>query len=250
MPRPKSALGERAGAAGLDGGHQLLRHGLAQPDGLAVLVHAAHVQKRQLHLVQRVVVGHVGKAAALHQARDDLDPFAHAVDAVEGAAARPMEQALQGLRRAVDGDAAAGDLAFLADDRRIAAGAALGHMPRGPAPSGRRDSTGPSTSGMTSPALRTMTVLPTRTSLRCTSSSLCRVARATVEPATTTGSSSATGRDTPVRPTCTVMSRRMVRLSSGGNLNAMAQRGARAVYPMASCWQRIELTFTTTPSIS
>ena len=94
-----------------------------------------------------------------------------------------------------------------------------------------------------------MTVSPTRTSLRCTSSSLCSVARATVEPATTTGSSSATGVSTPVRPTCTVMSRRMVVFSSGGNLNAMAQRGARAVYPMASCCTN-ELTFTTTPSIS
>ena len=82
---------------------------------------------------------------------------------------------------------------------------------------------------MTSPALRTITVSPTRTSLRRTSSSLCSVARATVEPATTTGSISATGVSLPVRPTCTAMSRRSVVFSSGGNLNAMAQRGARAV---------------------
>ena len=97
------------------------------------------------------------------------------------------------------------------------------------ASAGRSASTGPSTSGITSPALRTMTVSPTRTSLRCTSSSLCSVARATVEPATTTGSSSATGVSLPVRPTCTVISRNSVVFSSGGNLNATAQRGARAV---------------------
>ena len=113
----------------------------------------------------------------------------------------------------------------------------------------RRESTGPSTSGITSPAFRTMTVSPTRTSLRCTSSKLCSVARATVEPATTTGTSSATGVSAPVRPTCTVMSRRSVVFSSGGNLNAMAQRGARAVNPMAR-WRAKSFTFTTTPSIS
>ena len=97
------------------------------------------------------------------------------------------------------------------------------------ASSGRKLSTGPNTSGITSPALRTMTVSPTRTSLRSTSSSLCSVARATVDPATSTGSISATGVSLPVRPTCTVMSRKSVVFSSGGNLNAMAQRGARAV---------------------
>ena len=102
---------------------------------------------------------------------------------------------------------------------------------------------------MTSPALRTMTVSPTRTSLRRTSSWLCSVARATVEPATTTGSSSATGVSTPVRPTCTVMSRSSVVFSSGGNLKAMAQRGARAVKPISACRAK-ESTFTTTPSIS
>ncbi len=36
--------------------------------------------------------------------------------------------------------------------------------------------TGPTTSGITSPALRTITVSPMRTSLRATSSSLCSVA--------------------------------------------------------------------------
>ena len=58
---------------------------------------------------------------------------------------------------------------------------------------------------MTMPALRMTTVSPMRMSLRRISSSLCSVARATVEPCTKTGSSSATGVSTPVRPTWTVM---------------------------------------------
>ena len=85
--------------------------------------------------------------------------------------------------------------------------------------------------------------------MRAISSTLWSVARAIVEPATVTGSNSATGVSTPVRPTCTRISRRTVRLSSGGNLNAIAQRGARAVKPSASCWAK-ESTFTTTPSMS
>ena len=58
---------------------------------------------------------------------------------------------------------------------------------------------------MTMPALRMTTVSPMRMSLRRISSSLCSVAREIVEPCTKTGSSSATGVSTPVRPTCTVM---------------------------------------------
>ncbi len=96
----------------------------------------------------------------------------------------------------------------------------------GGAPAGRIPGTGPTTSGMTSPALRTMIVSPTRTSLRWTSSSLCSVALAMVDPATSTGSNSASGVSAPVRPTCTRISRRIVVFSSGGNLNAIAHRGA------------------------
>ena len=55
-------------------------------------------------------------------------------------------------------------------------------------PSGRSGSTGPSTSGITSPALRRITVSPGRTSLRLTSCALWRVAFSTVEPATRVGS--------------------------------------------------------------
>ena len=85
-------------------------------------------------------------------------------------------------------------------------------------PLGRLVRTGPTTSGMTSPALRTNTVSPGRTSRRATSSWLCRVARPTVEPATSTGSSIANGVATPVRPIDTWMSLSRVVRSSGGYL--------------------------------
>ena len=59
----------------------------------------------------------------------------------------------------------------------------------GCASGGRRSSTTPTICGITSPARCTMTVSPTRTSLRRISSSLCRVARCTTTPPTVTGSS-------------------------------------------------------------
>ena len=99
---------------------------------------------------------------------------------------------------------------------------------------GRLATTGPTTSGMTSPARRTTTVSPGRTSLRSTSSSLCSVAMPTLAPPTNTGSSTANGVARPVRPMLTMMSRRIVVFSSGGNLYAIAQRGARDVKPISS----------------
>ena len=54
---------------------------------------------------------------------------------------------------------------------------------------------------MTSPARSSSTVSPTRMSLRATSSMLCSETLRTVTPPTATGSSSATGVSTPVRPT-------------------------------------------------
>ena len=57
------------------------------------------------------------------------------------------------------------------------------------------------TSGITSPARRTTTVSPMRTSLRATSSALCSVALVTTTPPTSTGASRATGVIAPVRPT-------------------------------------------------
>src|SRR5581483_6565513 len=116
-------------------------------------------------------------------------------------------------------------------------------------PFGRSARTGFTTSGMTSPALRTMTVSPGRTSLARTWSSLCNVASCTVDPPTNTGSRTANGVAFPVRPIDTMMSFSFVVRSSGGNLYAIAQRGAFDVEPN-SARNRSSSTFTTTPSIS
>ena len=113
----------------------------------------------------------------------------------------------------------------------------------------RRSATGPSTSGITSPALRKITMSPIRTPLRLTSSALCKVARSTVDPLTLTGSITANGVTRPVRPTFTWMSSSRVVTSSGAYLNAMAHRGARLVDPSRRC-SAIWSIFTTTPSIS
>ena len=112
-----------------------------------------------------------------------------------------------------------------------------------------RLSTGATTSGMTSPARWTITVSPTRRSLRRISSSLCRVALLTLAPPTTTGSSTATGVRTPVRPTWIIISRSWVVAWVGGNLYATTQRGARALTPRRSC-RFTRSSLITTPSIS
>src|SRR5215211_2506427 len=83
---------------------------------------------------------------------------------------------------------------------------------------GRFDGTGPTISGITSPARRTITVSPLRTSLRRTSDSLCRVAYVIVTPPTITGSRTANGVILPVRPVCTSIDFRSEVRSSGGNL--------------------------------
>ena len=86
------------------------------------------------------------------------------------------------------------------------------------ASAGRRSLITETTSGITSPALRTETVSPIRTSLRLTSSSLCKVALVTVTPPTSTGASLATGVIAPVRPTCTSIPKTVVRASCAGYL--------------------------------
>ena len=100
---------------------------------------------------------------------------------------------------------------------------------------GRFASTGPTISGITSPARRTMTVSFSRTSLRRTSSSLCSVAVVMVTPPTATGSSTANGVTLPVRPVCTSIFFSSAVRSSGGNLNAIAHRGACEVVPSSRC---------------
>ena len=85
--------------------------------------------------------------------------------------------------------------------------------------------------------------------MRLTSNALCSVAISTVDPATTTGSITPNGVTRPVRPTLTWMSSSLVLTSSGGYLNAMAQRGARDVEPSWR-WTLTSSTLTTTPSSS
>ena len=105
------------------------------------------------------------------------------------------------------------------------------------------------TSGITSPARRTITVSPLRTSLRRASASLCSVALVTVTPPTKTGARRATGVIAPVRPTCTSIASTVVNASSAGYLCATAQRGSRVTKPRRCC-SASELTLYTTPSMS
>ena len=94
-----------------------------------------------------------------------------------------------------------------------------------------------------------MTRSPGRTSFAATWSSLCSVATPTVEPPTKTGSSWAKGVARPVRPMETWIAMSLVVRSSGGNLKAMAHRGALDVAPRTACSARSS-TLVTTPSIS
>ena len=194
---------------------------------------------------ERVDVGGVVEETRLDELRDAL--LAQALD-VHRRAAGEEHDALHALRRAVDVDAPRVGLALEAHERLVAHRAVRGELPLARARL-RFASTGPTTSGITSPALRTMTVSPTRTSLRATSSWLCSVASPTVEPPTNTGSSCANGVARPVRPMLTMIPRSSVVFSSGGNLNAIAQRGARLVKPSSLRCARSS-TFTTAPSMS
>jgi hypothetical protein len=71
----------------------------------------------------------------------------------------------------------------------------------------------------------------------------------TVTPPTATGSSSAAGVRTPVRPTDGKMFRIFVVAWRGLNFQATAQRGERDTCPRRRCRPR-SFTLTTTPSIS
>ena len=117
------------------------------------------------------------------------------------------------------------------------------------ASAGMEPGTTDTTLGITSPPFSTNTRQPMRTPRRSSSSALCRVARRTVEPATSTASSSATGVSLPARLTCQVMSSRVVVACRPGYLKAMAQRGTRSVKPRRSCWASSS-TLSTTPSES
>src|SRR5579885_1506901 len=88
-----------------------------------------------------------------------------------------------------------------------------------------------------------------RTSLRRISSMLWSEALRTVTPPTRTGSSSAIGVSTPVRPTDGTMLRTRVIACRGLNFHATAQRGARDTSPSAR-WSARSFTLMTSPSIS
>ena len=91
-------------------------------------------------------------------------------------------------------------------------------MTKGRSLPSRSATTGPSTSGITSPALRSTTVSPMSTPLARTTSWLCRVAWRTSDPATRAFCMTANGVARPVRPMETTMSSSLVLTSSGGYL--------------------------------
>ena len=86
-------------------------------------------------------------------------------------------------------------------------------------------------------------------SLRLMSSSLCSVARETVTPPTSTGSSIAHGLSAPVRPTRIAILFSVVCAVIGAHLYARAQRGRSCSAPRRCCWST-ESTLITIPSIS
>ena len=111
----------------------------------------------------------------------------------------PVDERLQASRGTCPVGAAVHDLALGLDDLGVAQRAARGHAETLRALRVRAD--GPTTCGITSPARCTITVSPSRMSLRLMSSSLCSVACRDRDSADATGSSCAHGLSAPVRPT-------------------------------------------------
>ena len=157
--------------------------------------------------------------------------LAQALD-VEGDARHEVAQPLGELAGADEAAGAAAD----APRRRLAHGEAAADAGSGPGSEGLAAPAGPcgttsTTWGMTSPARWTMTVSPTRTSLRADLVLVVQRRPATMTPPTLTGASSATGVSAPVRPTWIVDVLEHGRACSAANLWAMAQRGARPTKP-------------------
>ena len=151
------------------------------------------VELHQLLLRQPVEVGHRGDDPLAPQPADRL--LADAVDVPD-----PVDERLEAARLALRVRAAVHRLALGLDDLCPAKRALLRASGTASCPRlcGR---TGPTTCGITSPARWTITVSPSRMSLRLMSSSLWSVAFETVTPPTSTGSSCAHGLSAPVRPT-------------------------------------------------
>ena len=109
--------------------------------------------------------------------------------------------------------------------------------------------TGPTTSGITSPAFLTRIVSPISKFFSLIYSRLCRVALLTVEPIILIGSNTAFGVIKPVLPTVQTISVNFDFTSSAGNLYAITHFGYLAVLPSSFCmW--ISFTLITIPSIS
>ena len=138
-------------------------------------------------------LGQLGHRQVVEVRRVDDQPGRHQLDDallaqpfdVHGRAGGIVDDALDPLRRAVDVGAVGVALALEASQWLATGGARRSGISTAacgacgtPGPA----STGPTISGMTSPALRTMTMSPGRTSFRRTWSSLCSVATSTVEP--------------------------------------------------------------------
>ncbi len=110
-------------------------------------------------------------------------------------------------------------------------------------------STTSSTYGMTSFRRDTRTSSPTPIPSARTRPALCRLARCTVAPASSTGSTIATGVTRPLGPVSQRICTTFDTLAGDENLNATAPRGRRFTSPSTVCAES-ESTYTTSPSIS
>ena len=168
------------------------------------------VQTGQRAEPEPVQIGQGVDHLAIDQLVDQL--VAQALD-LDRPALREMQDRLLALRGAEQAaGAAVVGLALLAHRLRAAHRTVPGMRETARMHRRRLSARTDTTSGITSPARRTTTVSPTRTSLRRASSSLCSVALVTVTPPTNTGASLATGVSLPVRPTCTSMPSTVVHL--------------------------------------
>ena len=123
-------------------------------------------------------------------------------------------------------------VALLLLGQRGAARRALGgHHPLARRPSGRSASTGPTISGITSPALRRITVSPGRTSLRLHLVGVVQRGVLHRRAGDLDRLHHAERRDPAGAADVDPMSSSLVLTSSGGYLKAIAQRGARLVEP-------------------
>src|SRR6516162_7880427 len=97
----------------------------------------------------------------------------------------------------------------------------------------RRSATGPTISGITSPALRSTTMSPISTPLRLISSALCKVAFVTVDPATWTASITPNGVTRPVLPVLAVVADVGAHaVQVGHDLDQVADRQAPPAQPV------------------